>query len=175
MGLARIVVAHDREQALSLFAAVTTNSTNARLKSESSYSSGAVYLAAADFNRAKQWMNKAVALDPSYSLAFVGRAMASFALATVGAQQTDRLEEKTALVQSAFDDLEKALVLNPNQSLAHYQYAVQLTAVGNVRDALKVIDATKAVVPKDITLSSPEKTAFLKKLAALAQKLNANQ
>lgn len=78
-------------------------------------------------------------------------------------------------MRESVESVDKALALNPNQSLANYQLAIFFMTTGNTKDALVVFKGLeKKIIDADITLSSISKDALHKKVLDAIDRLSKN-
>ena len=169
MGLARIDVQNGKpDEALALFSALSVNAKNARHRAEGAYSAGVLAGARGDTAASESFMRTATIQDPSYALGWAGLGAVLFsnALAT---PTKHTLAERNELISQSFVALQWAIELNPNQSSAYFQLGSELATVGQKTAALKILNEAARIVPDDITLSAPEKTAVSAKISAVIQ------
>ena len=175
MGLGRVLMAKgDKKGALAAFAHAAAVSKNARLRAEATYSAGIVYQSQDDTATAEKYMNAATALDPSYPLGWAGLGTVLFAKAMSTTSPLSNADSLAA-VQASLADLDKAIKLNPNQTIAHIQFATEFALIGQGEQAIQILEKTKAVVPNDITLSAADKAATLKRIDAIEAHIKAVQ
>ena len=91
---------------------------------------------------AEKYYRLAVATDPSLPLAYVGLAKEEF---------------KNGQYENSFANLSKALELNPNQSGAVFQLALQYYALEDKVTAIAILEKLQDNVDKDITLNATNK------------------
>ena len=77
-----------------------------------------------------------------------------------------------SLFTQSLSALEKAISLNPNQSLASYQLGIELAASGQKDSALKILAEAKDAAPRDITLTASEKQQVLSAISRVISTLN---
>lgn len=171
-GLGRMLAAKgDTAGAKAEFETALSVATAARTKSEAAYSIGLLSLDT-DRDAAVEYMRRAVTLDPIYPLAHygLGRALIQFALFS------DKPEaERAKAAFEGIDHLEKAVELNPNQSVAYVELArISAAMLNDPEQALTVLANGERAVPKDITLSAPAKESVLKLIAELRKEFQAD-
>ena len=135
MGLGRILVQQGKiADAPPFFQTVASLAANARVKAEALYSVGMLLSAGNDHTQAETFFTNAISADPTYSSAYVGLAAQQFVRALSDtALSTDARSE---LVNQSFDNLARAVKLNPNQTSAAVQLGIQLYAFNNVDQAM---------------------------------------
>jgi tetratricopeptide (TPR) repeat protein len=139
LGLSRVLVYQGREEeALPLLEYVAKTPGNARQRAEAAYSAGQICEMTGNYAAAEALFRSATTIDPQYALGWTGLAMELFRHV---ASDTGTLsaEKKSSLISESQSALEKALALNPNQSLANYQFAIALIAMDRRSDALIVL------------------------------------
>ena len=169
MGLGRIFVQKGQlDEALARFTRVAGTAQNARVKAEAAYSAGSISSARGNRAEAERFMRLATVTDQKYALGWVGLGKELFDQSIAASSQIS-LGQRNALITSSMDSLQKAIAINPNQSLAHYQLGIQLAALGKTSAAVKILTEAKSIVASDITLSTTGKTTMLAKIdSALA-------
>lgn len=165
LGLGRILVQQGAfDDAQAEFEKAVETSSNRRVRAEAHYSVGIIELIREDRIKAQQQITLATQEDPTYALAWVGLGMVLFSAAVES--EGVALEARNASITQSFDALEKAIGLNQNQAAAYFQIGKQLGAIGKIGTAEKILTETKAVIPKDITLSAPAKALMLEQVDA---------
>ena len=169
MGLGRIAVQKgDTEEALVLFLDLAARAQNARHRAEGAYSAGVLAGAKGDSVATENFMRAATVSDPEYALGWAGLGAVLFSNA-LAMSTKHTLAERNELISQSFAALQRAIALNPNQSSAYFQLGSELAAVGQKTAALKILNEALLIVPNDITLSAPEKTAVSAKISAVIQ------
>jgi Tfp pilus assembly protein PilF len=92
----------------------------------------------------------AVDSDPDYSLGYL-------ALAKFYFMSSFLKDNKEELIAQSFKNLDKALSINPNQSLVHMQLAIQYKVLGEKSKFNLVIKKLPKIIENDITLGADEK------------------
>lgn len=161
MGLGRILFREgDLHGASVHFSEVYQDTRNVRLKAEAAYCLGVVDSLQTDAVSSEQHFRDATTIDPSYPLGWAG--LGSILFNEAAASTTVQSPETRAQhAQESITDLLRAINLNPNQSAAHLQLGIEMAALGQTKNALIILNGTKDIVPKDITLSAPDKQAML--------------
>ena len=117
------------------------------------------------YEAAEDHLRYATNIDPTYALGHVGLAGELFRMAFDEKGELSA-DERGALANESLMLIQKAISINPNQSLAHYQLATAMTALGRYDDATIILKGLqKEIIEKDITLSSIAKTAMQKQVA----------
>ena len=163
-GLGRILVGEgDLPGALQQFKNAYAETVNLHSKSAAAYSIASIELALGDIKAASDFASESTKLDPTYPLAWTGLGMVRFhqALASTTASSS-----RQTLIQQSLSDLNKAITLNPDQSLAHLQFAIELASLGETANAINILKKDAAIVPNDITLSSLQKKNMLLRIEA---------
>ncbi len=167
MGLGRILVAEgDLDGALAQFQSVYRTSGNVRTRAEAAYSAGIISGMKGESAATERSMRLATTMDPTYPLAWAGLGAVLFARSYATSSPLTA-DGRVGLVRESMQDLVKAINLNPNQSSAYLQLGVELAALGQKTDAIRILGDGKAVVMKDITLGAAEKTAMSARIGAL--------
>src|SRR3989338_1467091 len=166
MGLARIDTQNGKsDEALALFSALSVNAKNARHRAEGAYSAGGLAGARGDTAASLSFMRTATTQDPSYALGWAGLGAVLFSEAFETPTKRT-LAERNDLITQSFTALERAILINPNQSSAYLQLCAELATVGKKDAALKILGEASRVVADDIALTAPEKTAMSAKINA---------
>jgi tetratricopeptide (TPR) repeat protein len=165
LGLARILVYQNRlDDALKLYISVADAPGNARQRAEAAYSAGQIEEMQGEYAKAETRLRSSTTLDANYALGWTGLGSELFRQ-TIAKDSGLSIDTKTALMNESLADLAKATELNPNQSLAHYQLAKEMVALGRSSDALIILKGLKKqIIQNDITLSSIAKTAMQQKV-----------
>lgn len=174
MGLGRILSSGRPEEAFTAFNAASISTINVRVSAEAQYSAALIRWGQGDHVTALSLVNSAIVRDPNYPLAYVGRAQLSFSKAT-DKKTPLSADARDQMIERSFEDLERALSLNEFQTLAHYQYALQIAAVGHPDTGLKVLHVAQLVLPKDITLTANEKADFARLISAATERIKASK
>ncbi len=174
-GLARVLAAKgDRDGALSALKLAYESSTNAHRKAEDAYSMSVLLNSKGDSAAALPYAQAATKLDPSYPLGWHGLGTTLFLRALDKSSKATQLE-RGEMIKESMADLNKALNLNPHQSLALLQAANESAFIGNKAESAGLFIKAAEAVPLDITLSASEKTATLKLIAATRARTEAIQ
>ena len=173
MGLGRILMAKgDQRGARAEFVQAAALARNIRMRAEADYSAGIVTHALGDDPSAERYLLGATGADASYPLGWAGLGTVLFskAMSTTSPVSAD---QRLALVQESLADHDKAIKLNPNQTIAHIQFAAEFAVIGQADQALQILEKTKSIVPNDITLSAPDKAAALRRIAGAESNIKA--
>jgi tetratricopeptide (TPR) repeat protein len=139
-------------QAIPIFEKIIKITKNKRYLSDSYYSLGGISEQNDDYAKACSHYRSSVTSDDTSALALTGLARCEF--------QTNKVEE-------SFETLRKALEINPNQSNAAIQLAIEFDMIGN-RDAMKkVLEKLPNIIKRDTSLSPISKSQSLQLVAAL--------
>jgi tetratricopeptide (TPR) repeat protein len=162
--------------AIDAFKQVYNYDQNTRDKSEASYSIGMLLMAQGpdQVNLARGYFEKAIYFDPSYPSAYVGQGIVLYAQATAtstGATLASA-DIRSKLLLSSASALQKALKLDPNQTVAYMQLSLTLLGLGQKEAALGALTSAKQALPHDITLSASEKAATLNQIASLSAQIS---
>jgi Tfp pilus assembly protein PilF len=153
-----------------LRAVIENPDATVRQRAEAAYSAGQIEVMT-DEDLASSDFGKAVSLDPTYPLGYVGRASVTFSQA-VNTDSTITPQQRTDMTARSLGDLSKAIQLNPNQSFAHLQLAVELSAIGRQDDAKLIFKGLiEKIIPEDISLSATGKAAMITQVRATEQGL----
>jgi len=146
---------------------------------------------AADLNKSIEYYNEAIAIDPSYALAYSGLAECylvlpdytnipsqeahpkSKAAALQALQLDDTLAEAHAAlggvkVDSEWDfvgaenELKRAIELNPNYATGHHWYAQYLSVMGRHEEALKEIKRAQELDPLSLIINAVFGDTYIK-------------
>ena len=171
-GLARVLVYQNKlDEALVLYTALARNTVNIRQRAEAAYSAGQLEEMTGAYESAEDHFIYAVDTDPTYALGYVGLAGELFRQSLVD-NPPPSPETRANLVREAISNFHSAIGINPNQSLAHYQLAMVMTALGRINDSLVVLNnMNNTIINKDITLSAAAKAAMQKDVQAAIDKL----
>lgn len=136
----------------------------------------------ADHRRADQFFNQAIAIDPSYALAYVGLADSYGASATNGwispadgypkamaaARKALELDDSLAEAHTTFGaimmfynldwvtaerEYQRAIALNPNYALTYELYSYLLNATGRIDEGIKMVNRALEADPLSALLS----------------------
>ena len=155
-GLAKISAntGEDRK-AYELFLRVADLATNMHVKSEAYYSAATIAERERfiSLNDLQSLVDLSIDSDPTYAMPLVIQARLLYAF-SIEAKDT---QERSRLVQNSFAALEEAIRLNPNQSIAHLQLAIQLAILQQPESMHKILKNLPAIIDRDITLSKSEK------------------
>jgi tetratricopeptide (TPR) repeat protein len=166
MGLARVEVYRgDLKAALALYQSVSALSVgNVRERAGAAYSAGQLEEGLGNYEDAEAHFRLATRLDPNYALGWTGLATELFRQATTKASNLSG-DARSSRANESLTDLQRAITLNPNQSMAHYQLATQMVVMGRLPDALLILKGLeKQIVQNDITLSASAKIAMLERV-----------
>jgi tetratricopeptide (TPR) repeat protein len=144
-------------QAKKLFLKVVETSQNVRVKSEAYYSLGLISEYARDYEQAQANFTSAIQTDGTSPLPYVGLARVQFVQGEV---------------RSSFENLKKALEINPNQSAAAFQLALQFMSADDKVSAKNILDKLPEAIGKDPTLSDKQKEYYELAVKGLVLKLN---
>ena len=173
MGLGRVLTAKgDTDGAISQFTQAAASTKNVRLRAEATYSAGILIQSRGDTKTAEQYMRNATTIDPSYPLGWAGLGTVLFTKAMSTSSPMNETDQQAA-VQESLTDLDKAIKLNPNQTVAHIQFATEFALIGHADDAINILEKTKRIVPGDITLNATDKAATLQHINAVENNIKA--
>ena len=174
-GLARAdVYAGDLSDALTLYTQIANTPGNAEERADAAYSAGQVDESMGDYTDAQTFFTSSTTLDPTYAPGWTGLASEIFRQA-VATSTTLSGDERSALAQQSMSDLQKAINLDPNESLASFDLAGELAAVGQTQSAIVILKALQGgIVENDITLSADSKTAMMQKVTTALDALTAS-
>ena len=131
---------------------------NVRVKAEAAYLLGTTHLLEEGYDDALEFMHQSVETDATFALAYIGRAHVSIGmLATLSGEA-----ERTATIQSALNDIERALILNGNQTAAYVLLARILDGIGTEEDAANVYRRAQEVLVHDTTLTASTRSELEK-------------
>lgn len=165
-GLGRIYNARgDSEKAIAEFKTVYRSSPNTHNKAEAAYSVGMLLAAGNDAALARGYLTQATVLDPAYPLGWYGLGTVLYMQST--ATSSLPADQRGNLMLGSVTALNKAITLDPNQSIAYLQLGEDLYVIGEKDSALATLKKASAAVAGDITLSAPEKLDTLKRIAAV--------
>ena len=159
------------------FKQVYNSDPNQHDKSEASYSIGMLLLATgtAQVNLARGYFEQAISFDSTYPSAYLGEGTALYIQATAPPSPSLSTDTRTQLMIASTGALQKAIQLNPNQSLAYMQLAADLLVLGQKDAASGALASAKLAVSHDITLSVSEKSATLARIADLSAQIKSSK
>ncbi len=133
--------------------------TNVRAKAEMYSLSAAVALSKdvndpSNYKKARDLYDKAVEADDTFALGFAGRGWMSF-LMLVNSQNSE--EENNNNLNLSLKDIDKAIELNPEQTIAYFYKAKCLEVMGDIEGSTKLLNKALSIVETDITLMEDEK------------------
>jgi tetratricopeptide (TPR) repeat protein len=140
-------------EAMPFLTKVLSLDTNVRFKAEAENDLGVIALNAGDYKTAVTDFTGALSYDQTLAIAYVNRATAKLDLNT----QVGKAEY-TDLMSSVFQDLQTALVKNPNLSAAYMLLAKASFIAGDNKAANTFLLQGQGVVNTDITLDASQKT-----------------
>lgn len=142
------------KESLGNFKVVFANAKNNLLKAEAAYMIGQVYMLSEnkDLNKAEWYMDQASVIDNSYPLAWVGVGQAAF-IKGVEDESTDFISQ----MEKAVNSFDKAIVLNPNQTMAYLFKARLYVFTGNKDIAEEEYNKALDTVNRDIVLMHDDK------------------
>jgi tetratricopeptide (TPR) repeat protein len=159
-GLARILVAQKKlSLASEAFLQIIKLNSNARQKAESYYTVGIISEVQnpTNLNVLTDYAKKAIAVDPSYPHAYVLLSRAQYESSIEG---TD-VKQNQQLRADSYKNLQNAISLYKNLSIAHLQLATQLNADGRKDDAKLILKSLPPIIQSDITLNKTEKDTLM--------------
>ncbi len=168
-GMAKIKVGKaEITEAVSLLEKASTYTENYRKKAEIYYSISAILSIQKkqDSKEIEKYSYLALETDKTYAQAYLAVAKVSLNKYLISKDSRD--------LQGSFNMLDKALKLNPNLTISNIQLYIQLMAINKKEEALFVLQKTKEIIPKDISLSSSEKKQMEKFVVGLSKDLNKN-
>jgi tetratricopeptide (TPR) repeat protein len=159
-GLAKILAKNkDYENAIQLMQDIANTSTNGREKAEAYNTISVLSIRAkrGNLNEIQKYNDLALKADPSFPLAYVQQGKILFARSI---DQKDP-EKRDALIKSSLDALGKAIQLNPNQAMAHFQLMNNMILLGRTTEAKAVQKHLPGIIRNDITLNKEQKEILL--------------
>jgi len=164
IGLGRILIRkNDLPAATREFQQALSLTSNTRTKAEILSSLGSIQMST-DLSAAQKYFQQATVADPHYPNGWAGLGTVIFDQAlTAGTPPATQ----ASLIQTSLNNLDTAIKLNPNLSSAHIQFAIEFAVIGQVSDAIGILNKTKRIVPNDITLSASDKAATLQQIDTL--------
>lgn len=147
-----LIITGDIEKAKTIYEKII-DSPNNRLAAEAYYTLGSLNEKSTYNEISEDYYTNAISKDSTLPMAFVGLAKEQFKKSL----ETKDKTESQKLVDSSFVNLEIALKLNPNQSYASLQLAIQSMTIGNKEFALKVLDRLSKNTFNDITLNKQDR------------------
>ncbi len=131
------------------------------------YSLGMLKLNQDKLQEGYKYMQQAVKMAPEYPQALIGRGWAGMLLMTQKDGDLEVLEKQGLTFQTAFDDVNSAIKINPNQTLGYLVLArmyLRLPFLAN--KSLDYYDQALSVVDNDITIMSNDRASFKKEIEA---------
>jgi tetratricopeptide (TPR) repeat protein len=136
------------DKAIQEFEKALLLSSNVRVRSEILYTLGNLSLRKDNLIEARKYMESAVEIDSSFPLAIIGLGKIKFI-------QTKDMEDSSDVIKNldeAFSHMEKAVLLNPNQTIGYLWMGRILLSIGKNNEAKAKFSKALSVVDKDITL-----------------------
>lgn len=159
MNIARSKYNHgEYQKALEDFRAVFNSADDKHLKSEAAYMMSNNYLMLKDIQNANFFAEKAILLDPTYPMVYVGMGQVLFAQDKLSGQEYEDNAEK------AYNYFNKAIELNINQTIAYVLKGRLLAFSGDKKSAAKAYFQALDVVNIDITLMQDAKERLKKEI-----------
>lgn len=159
-----LILTGEREEAKEIYNKIAISTDNFRLKAESYYTLGTIVETNIYSPETEKYYQSAINSDPTLPISYVGLARELFKKSFI---ETD-LNKKNEYIHSSFENLKKALELNPNESYAKLQTAVQILAIGNDATlAKKMLTNLEKNLDNDITLSSSDKSILRKTITGI--------
>jgi len=156
LNLARVSVREGNNQkAIAELERVLSLTDNVQLQAETYYTLGNLKVLEDRIADAKADMQKAVELSQDYPLAWVGLGKVKF----LEISAIDNPEEGSQNIADAFDHMEKAYTLNPEQTLAYLWEGRIWALIGETSNARGSFEHALSIVDEDITLVGDEKTS----------------
>lgn len=169
LGYARSLLRDGRiDDALVLFRKVAREAANAHNRAEAAYSAGVILGAKNEHAQAEELMRQATQENPAYALGWVGLGAELF-VKSVDTSLSLSTEERQALGAQSFAALQKALEINPAQTLARLQLGMQLGAMRRFDEAFRELELAKQLAVSDITLGTIEKAAMIQRVEGTMQ------
>lgn len=169
LGYARSLLRDGRiDDALVLFRKVAREAANAHNRAEAAYSAGVILGAKNEHAQAEELMRQATQENPEYALGWVGLGAELF-VKSVDTSLSLSTEERQALGAQSFAALQKALEINPAQTLARLQLGMQLGAMRRFDEAFRELELAKQLAVSDITLGTIEKAAMIQRVEGTMQ------
>jgi tetratricopeptide (TPR) repeat protein len=79
--------------------------------------------------------------------------------------------DRGRLMQSSIDVINKAISLNPNQSLAYLRLGIEYSLIGQNDKAINALTYGLKIVPNDISLNADDKLTVTKRINDLLVKI----
>ena len=130
--------------------------SNKRVKAETYYTLGLLSERKTSNNFSENLYQKATESDPSFPLGYLGLGKEYFKKSL---ESKNESEAKTFLAKS-FDNLQKCIKINPLQTSASFQIAMQFYTLGNKVVAEKMFENVLLNIPKDISLNAYQKLSL---------------
>lgn len=146
---------------------------NLNRKAEAAYTMAYIYLGEKDLNSARYYAEQAVSLDPNYPLGWYIRGAVLFN--QFYAADLKAIGPVTALeiINASTASLNKALALNPNQSIAYLQLATIQVFMKDYVAAERTFRRGLAAIENDITLDKNSKERIRAQYAEEIEKARA--
>ena len=148
------------KEALKYFKEVVKKSTNIRFKSEALFSIWNLQINDKNYKDAEETFINSIDIDPNFELGYIWLAKTQFLLFLKQVKKNKETADNS-LVDSAIENYNKSIEINPNKTLAYYQLALLYMDVWHYEETEKNFIKALEVIPNDITLSKPEKEAML--------------
>ncbi len=122
------------------------------------YSIGMIYAGEDKNDEAYGYMEKAVSIAPNYPQALIGRGWTGMLLMTQKDSNLEDLLKQGISFQIVFADVEKAVNINPNQTLGYVTLARMYLRLPNLaKKSIEYYDLALDVVDNDITIMSNDR------------------
>jgi tetratricopeptide (TPR) repeat protein len=127
------------------------------------YSLGMLDLGQDKIKDGYNYMKQAVKIAPEYPQALIGRGWAGILLMTQEDSDLEKLLEEGISFQSVFEDVEKAVTINPNQTVGYVTLARMYLRIPNLtKKSLDYYDQALGVVDMDNTIMSNDRETVKK-------------
>jgi len=166
IGMGRLLFGRgDLTGALPYFQKVVDTSENVRTRAEGAYSAGVIQGALGNAQDAQTLLRQATQADPTYPLGWTGLGEMLFQQAIATSTSASK-DDRNALITEAFDDLQKAITINPYQSQAILLLGTDLAAIGQTDAATQILQKGQVAVENDITLDVSGKQQMQARISA---------
>ncbi len=170
-GLGRVLIGkNDRIAALNEFTTVYTTSKNKHGKAEAAYAIAMIHLVQKEYADALKYTTEATTLDPLYAQGWYGIGAVYFTQATDPLSK-DMLAQRSTYLNKSTEALQDAIKLDPNLSAAYLQLSINFSMIGQFITSLQILDKAETAALGDITLTTSEKAAMIKRIQEVRNSL----
>ncbi len=129
------------------------------------YSLGMLDLNQDKLQEGYKYMQQAVKMAPKYPQALIGRGWAGMLLMTADGANLEELMKEGLTFETVFGDVNKAVEINPNQTVGYLTLARMHLKLPFLADkSLEYYDQALAVVDKDVTVMGNDREDFKNKI-----------